>query len=309
MVKITIYFPDVSNYQAGLTLEANTVAVVAKATNGTGGVDASFSSFKSQAAAAGAIFSGYHFLEAGNGAAQAQNYFNVAGSVACMIDCEQDGSSNPTVQDCVDFRNELVALGGRVWAVYLPNWYWNSIGSPDLSPLSGVALVASDYNPYSDTSSGWNTYGNMSPSVLQFSDTFSYGGMQIDFNAFKGTTDQLNTLVNGAPAPSPNPVESDPINMTMSTPSVNGVAGLSWSEGSTKNVQVITYSGLGPAPQLEFDFINAGQGPVEIGNDNWSNNRIVIPMSSVAASDKCCGVIVRATTNQSTPFWLYSNGS
>lgn len=197
---MTIFFPDVSDYQSGLTIQPGTVAVVAKATQGESGMASSYAGFKAQAASVGAVFSGYHFLEAGNGAAQAQHYFAVAGETPCMIDCEQDGSSSPDVQDCLDFKNELESLGGRIWAVYFPNWYRQQIGSPDLTPLAALALVASDYNAYSDSSSGWDAYGGVTPAVLQFSDTFSYGGMQIDFNAYRGTVQQFADLVNGAPA-------------------------------------------------------------------------------------------------------------
>lgn len=103
------------------------------------------------------------------------------------------------------------------------------------------------------------------------------------------------------------PTPQEDKNMTMSTPSVNGTAGLSWSAGSAHNIQVIVKPSAAP-PQLELTFVNAGQGPVIIGNDNWSNGRVVIPLSSIAASDKCVGVIVEAKSNESTPYWLYSNG-
>jgi hypothetical protein len=202
---VTIFWPDVSNYQNGLVLEPKTVALVAKATQGTGGVDAAYIGFKNQAAAQGSIFSGYHFLEQGNGAAQAQHYFSVAGSTPCMIDCESDGSSQPGVQDCLDFYHELTALGGRAWAVYLPAWYWGTLGNPDLSPLSSMALVASAYNGYSDTAPGWNSYGNVAPSVLQFSDTFQYSGQGVDFNAYRGTVEQFRALVYNTPVPVPPP--------------------------------------------------------------------------------------------------------
>jgi hypothetical protein len=202
---VTIFYPDLSNYQSGLVLEPNTVAVVAKATQGTTGVDSGYHNFRSQALAQGSIFSGYHFLEQGNGAAQAQHYFSVAGTTPCMIDCEQDGNQ-PGVQDCLDFWHELTALGGRVWAVYFPAWYWGVLGNPDLSPLSSLALVASAYNGYSDTASGWAAFGNVSPSVLQFSDTFNYSGQPVDFNAYRGTTEQFKALVFGT-VPPPPPVQ------------------------------------------------------------------------------------------------------
>ena len=52
---MTIFFPDVSNFQAGLRIQPGTVALVAKASEGTYYTDASYQSFKGQAAATGAI--------------------------------------------------------------------------------------------------------------------------------------------------------------------------------------------------------------------------------------------------------------
>lgn len=276
------------------------MAVVAKASQGTDDQDAAFQSFKEQASAVGAVFSGYHFLEAGNGAAQAQNYWDVASVTPCMIDCEQDGNSNPGVQDCLDFANALHALGGRVWAVYLPNWYWSgNIGSPDLTPLSAYALVASDYNAYSDTSSGWDSYGGLTPSVLQFSDTFSYNGMAIDFNAYKGTAAQFSALVHGTsvPVPTSTTTTTEPVNSTseedddMSQQSENGIAELSWSGGS-KHVLQVGYDG--PAPVLRV-VLQLETGPFVLENA-WSPSNgtgtVDIPEQYVAS---CRGAIFEAT--------------
>ncbi len=49
---------------------------------------------------------------------------------------------------------------------YLPHWYWEgTMGSPSLVPLRqlGVRIASSK------------------------TDSFSYGGMAVDYNAFKGT--------------------------------------------------------------------------------------------------------------------------
>ena len=54
---MTIFFPDISSYEAGLAIQPGTVAVIAKATEGTYYRDAQYANFKAQAAHVGAVFS------------------------------------------------------------------------------------------------------------------------------------------------------------------------------------------------------------------------------------------------------------
>lgn len=157
------------------------------------------------------------------------------------------------------------------------------------------------------TMSNWT--GGMSTSGCKIAQENIGPGGNFDYSILL-TDDVGQWNLNTVPATtsvSLDPTPQEDKNMTMSTPSVNGTAGLSWSAGSAHNIQVIVKPSAAP-PQLELTFVNAGQGPVIIGNDNWSNGRVVIPLSSIAASDKCVGVIVEAKSNESTPYWLYSNG-
>lgn len=196
---MTVFYPDISSYEEGLRIQPGTVAVVAKATEGTYYVDKSYDDFKAQAENVGAIFSGYHFLVTGSDAAsQARAYFNKAGATPCMLDVETTGTSKPSVDLVVDFIEALQGLGGRVWGVYFPRWYWAQVGG-DLSRLTaaGAALVSSNYTGYSDTGAGWSPYGGATPAVWQYTNAQPYGGQTMDFNAFKGTADQLSELING----------------------------------------------------------------------------------------------------------------
>lgn len=205
---MTIYFPDISNFEQGLTVQPATVALIAKASEGTTFSDWTYAGFKAQAAKVGAVFMAYHFLHAGNAAAQAQYCHSIVGNgIPVMIDCEPTGSSRPTVADCVAFRDELNRLGSNCVAVYFPKWYWGSLGSPDLRPLLPMALVASGYTTYSDSNANWNPYGGVAPAIWQYTDRLSYGGQAVDFNAYRGTVDQLKALlrVGAAPAPKPSP--------------------------------------------------------------------------------------------------------
>jgi hypothetical protein len=233
---MTIAYPDVSNRQGAMALEAGTVAVCAKASEGTGFTDAQYAHFKSEAERVAAVFFAYHFLHAGNGAAQAQHCFSVVGrGVNVMIDCEpypQIGSY-PTVADALAFAAEFRALGGLCTLGYLPRWYWanpvvdGGLGSPSLAPLgsAGLSLISSDYTAYSDTGPGWTAYGGMSPVIWQWTDALPYSGQGVDFNAYRGTVDQLRALL-GYTAPTPPPPREAPVTHLISvTPDPTGQAG------------------------------------------------------------------------------------
>jgi hypothetical protein len=205
---MTIFFPDISSYEAGLTIQPGTVAVVAKATEGTYYRDAQYAGFKAQAAHVGAVFSAYHFLKAGNGAAQADYCHAMVGDTPVMLDVETEGASKPTVADCAAFINRMHALGGRVWGAYFPQWYWQQVGG-NLASL-GVAVVSSNYTSYSDSGPGWAPYGGATPVIWQYTNAQSYGGQRMDFNAYKGTVQQLAALINGSTTPTPNTGDTVP---------------------------------------------------------------------------------------------------
>ena len=80
-----------------------------------------------------------------------------------MLDVETETlngvTSNPTVTDVVDFVSQYRALGGIIYLLYLPRWYWVDLGSPSLAPLIelGLLLISSDYTSYSDSGPGWGS--------------------------------------------------------------------------------------------------------------------------------------------------------
>jgi hypothetical protein len=196
---MTIYYPDIYNGQKGLRIQPGTVAVCAKASEGTYYHDPSYADFASQAAGVGAVFFAYHFLVGGNADQQADYCHAIVGNTPVMIDCE-DTSTRPGLPDCLEFAAELRARGGTCSLLYLPHWYWQDhLGSPSLSPLvpAKLSLVSSAYTAYSDTGPGWTPYGGLAPAIWQYTDQQPYGGMQIDFNAFRGTAAQLAALVSG----------------------------------------------------------------------------------------------------------------
>lgn len=196
---MTIFYPDISAFQGHISL-AGTVAACAKATEDTGWTSADYAWQKGEALRDGAFFFAYHFLHAGNAAAQAQHCFNVVGKdVGLMLDWEPTASSHPSVSDAVAFIEHYRALGGTVNLVYLPHWYWLQMGSPSLGAIAarGCYNVNSAYTNYSDNSPHWDSFGGLEVKVWQFTSSFHFSGQSVDFNAFKGTVDQLKTLVIG----------------------------------------------------------------------------------------------------------------
>jgi peptidoglycan hydrolase-like protein with peptidoglycan-binding domain len=194
---MTIFYPDVSSYQTGISFAGCVIAMV-KSTESTNYTNPDFAAAKTRAAHAGAYFCAYHFLHAGNGAGQAQHAFSVVGrGVPVMIDFEPAYNPNgtiasaPRVSDAVDFINEYRSLGGTVYLLYLPHWYWQgNLGSPSLTSVIdlGMLLVSSDYTGYSDTGPGWAAYGGMTPVVWQYTSTATLNGVvNVDMNAYKGT--------------------------------------------------------------------------------------------------------------------------
>lgn len=199
---MTIFYPDLSNWESGLHIQPGTVAVVAKATEGDYYHDGSYQRFKTEAASVGAIFSGYHFLKANiTPERQADYYFGYAGATPCMLDVETEGDSKPTLDEVLAFADRLKGRGGRVWASYFPRWYHDQVGG-DLSRLTaaGIALVSSNYTSYSDSGPGWEPYGGATPLMWQYTNAQHYGGGSCDFNAFRGSVADLAKLVGSSGA-------------------------------------------------------------------------------------------------------------
>jgi Glycosyl hydrolases family 25 len=191
---MTIHFYDVSHYNAGFKPSGPTMA---KATEGTAMVDASYAANEAATLAGGWPFCAYHFLDAGvDVKAQAAHAFSVIGTTPAMLDVERGTGGNPTLGEVTSFVDAYRALGGIMHLIYLPHWYWQDTwGSPSLQPLinRGLSLISSNYTTYSDTGPGWAPYGGMTPAIWQYTST------PLDTNAFKGTVDELAALFNGTP--------------------------------------------------------------------------------------------------------------
>lgn len=208
---MTLYGLDVANYQRGLNLgtavDQGYTFAMAKVTEGASFKDTTYEQFRSEAEESGLMFAAYHFLRSDQGIdQQAQWCMNNIGdkSIPVMVDVETEGNSVPSLSQVKGFISAVHNHGGRVSLVYLPEWYWDQhMGRPSLVGLP--AIVSSKYvagTGYAaalypgDGSSFWGPYGNIKPTILQYSSSAKYSGYSgtIDVDAFRGTVDQLRSL-------------------------------------------------------------------------------------------------------------------
>jgi hypothetical protein len=288
---MTIFFPDISDFQAGLQLQPSTAFVWAKATEGTYRKDGSYLNFKAQAAAKGIPFGAYHFLTAGNGAAQADYAFSVVGPhVPLFVDVEPivGQGSFPTTSDVNAFTARYRALGGIVKVQYYPAWYATAQGANLAS--TGLLTIASGYpGSYSDSAPQWNAYSGITPFQWQYTDSFSYAGHPVDFNAYKGTIDQYLVAVgykSVTPPPPPPPTTSQEDDMqqveSLSVhpdsyvyPTINkGHFRLAMDGfGANAEVRVVVFAG---ASSLVYDNLVLVKGFHDIAIDSASTSHVTV---------------------------------
>lgn len=206
---MNFYYPDVANNgESNLHIQPNTVALCAKASEGSSFRDPSYNRFKAEAAALGTYFFGYHWPWCSAPDAEASNCFSMVGpDVRVMWDIENTQQVQ-TVPGILDLSKRFRAKGGQDKLAYLPRWYWRDhMGMPDLRPLedNGLRIVGSYYTTYTDNAPGWEPYGNVTPYILQYTDKLPYGGQGVDFNACKDTFQNFLAFMGVSPTPAPVP--------------------------------------------------------------------------------------------------------
>lgn len=206
-----LFGPDISNYQSGINMPVVRAQgfdfCSAKATEGSGYRSPAYPAQRDQAIAAGLIFYAYHYVTTDNPFAQARNFLGWVGDrkIACMFDWEANSG------DGANLRRVLTAFqaaGINVALVYAPHWYWQQVGSPDLSglpPLVASSYVSATGSAQAEYAAGgasrWGSYGGGQVALLQFTDHAAVAGMAVDANAYPGTREQLISLLYGnAPA-------------------------------------------------------------------------------------------------------------
>lgn len=203
-----IFGPDISSYQHGLRIaDLTDPFILAKVSEGTYYRDPDWPAFRDAARAAGKLLVGYHFVTGEDPAAQAANLARWIGdkSIPVMLDFEPTGNSHPTHAQQLAVADAVKAAKMRVRLSYTPRWYWQQLGSPDLTGLTarGIGVVSSNYpNPSipdpaqdyaadgGDSGPGWAPYGGITPLLWQFTDA-GVEQQRMDFSAFRGTAAEL----------------------------------------------------------------------------------------------------------------------
>lgn len=145
---------------------------------------------------------GYHYVTTNDAASQVAKFVANGGGKFVMLDFEANSGDIGNFWAVVNAFN---AAGVEVALSYIPHWYWQQIGSPDLSKVPG--LVSSAYyergqygsqeyaDAGGDSGNGWAAYGGATPAIWQFSDGAIIDGKSVDANAFKGSMDDLKVLL------------------------------------------------------------------------------------------------------------------
>jgi hypothetical protein len=207
---MTIFVVDISGHQdafdAARAGREGYAAVICKATEGRTYNDPRFDTFIPQIKAAGLIPGAYHFLRAGDGAAQARAFHarvtahGGPGGFLCACDNEQDATLAATKA----FFAEWARLSGNhPLMMYSGSWWWTSRGwnGPSLTQylwdsryVSGSGVGSDLYTkvPASWWTPGYGGWGTAT--LLQFSSKATVAGQPVDVSAYRGTYGQLLAL-------------------------------------------------------------------------------------------------------------------
>jgi lysozyme len=208
---MTTFGFDTSHFQPGLPVkDLPGEFLIARCSFGERTKDAEYSRFRKEAEEQQKLFAAYHFVTDGDPARQALNIGAVVRetSIPIMLDLEPSDKvgdvfkSRPTLQTAFKVRAELAKLGYHVKLLYLPGWYWNELGRPD---LKGWTLVQSRYpsSVHNTTKElytgdedprGWAPYGGVTPLLWQYASTAiipGYTRNTVDADAFRGTRQEL----------------------------------------------------------------------------------------------------------------------
>jgi GH25 family lysozyme M1 (1,4-beta-N-acetylmuramidase) len=154
-----------------------------------------------RAAATGFVPGGYLFLEAGDGAGQADFFHAAAGDMAgfaIAVDVEPAAGSKPTAADahaCVARLRRLYPSHPVIG--YIPHWYWGDQSTRFVDVLWASNYVTGTGPParlYAKVTPGqWAAYGGRAPALLQFTNAATVPGVtgKVDCSAFRGTAAQL----------------------------------------------------------------------------------------------------------------------
>lgn len=205
---MTVFGIDVSHHQGGSLdfqslRDAGIEFAFVKATEGAGFIDSRFHTNLRRARDAGMLVAAYHYVRDSTAvASQVANVRRVVPTDVPVIPDVEDGSGTlPRVRTLVGLLRDA---GYVVPLLYLPRWYWQRVGSPDLRGLPPLWSSRYPDNVVDDLrdefarvpSHYWTGYGGLDVAVLQFTSSARIAGVApLDANAFRGTRGQLAELL------------------------------------------------------------------------------------------------------------------
>lgn len=211
-----IFGMDVSRWQGGnvdfhrARAEGVEFAIIRCWDRATNAVDMHFHRNLRAAREAGMVVAAYHFIAPWEtGEINADRVLRtVPADCPVILDVERDGNGQGAdIHKTWDVTNRLRTSGRVLPLLYLPRWWWEQLGRPDLRGLA-PALWSSRYVNNLPGAPGhifgrvpaefWNGYGGLNVAVLQFSDESTIAGhTPVDANAFGGTRPELEHTLQG----------------------------------------------------------------------------------------------------------------
>lgn len=198
-----------------------------------------------------------------------------------------------------ELTNRLRDAGYHMPLLYLPEWYWQQLGRPNLVGLpalwssrypnsrAGAAAAVYQRNAgWLDTL--WGGYGGLGVAVLQFTDQGSVAGQSpVDCNAFRGTRADLQALFGGSDTPGG--LES----MAMDTTWVD-------SYGNTQTVQSFMSDIQRKINDLWYPATQPGTVPSRIPGDTNRTNIYDMVKDSTAWTNEILGLVARLSVASGT---------
>ncbi|ATE58375.1 MULTISPECIES: glycoside hydrolase family 25 protein [Actinosynnema] len=209
-----IYGVDVSAYQPGFDFAAARSEgfdfAFIKATEGSTWRSPNYHDQLARARSAGMLVAAYHYMRGDDVGGQLGNVRAVVGTdVPVVLDVEDGAGHLGTIRALVD---RLRAAGYRSPLIYLPQWYWSGrMGSPDLSGLPPLwhsrypDNVVRRKEQFALGGEYWPSFGGLRTEIAQFTSSLAvanYPNGRIDGNAYQGTRQELQDLLEGENMPS-----------------------------------------------------------------------------------------------------------
>lgn len=216
---MTLYGIDVSNHQGNFDFAAakreGFAFATHKVTEGAGYKDPFWPRAREQMAEHfPGLFGGYVFCrKESHPEREADALLSHLGDPRIPVQLDYEDTSGGG--DINDLRSRIAAIearGMRVFANYLPRWFWRDrMRSPSLTGtppiwnshyVTGTGAASTLYETSTATvAAGWALFHDGAPAIeiLQFSEKGRVAGQQIDVNAYRGDINQLRALFSGKP--------------------------------------------------------------------------------------------------------------